>query len=71
MKTTTQTRQTLDEMASTLATLGKLVADIEPFYVVGADLGRLELANTYLEQAEDVLADVCANVNEAQEDEDA
>lgn len=70
MKTTTQTRQTLDEMASTLATLGKLVA-IEPFYVVGADLGRLELANTYLEQAEDVLADVCANVNEAQEDEDA
>ena len=65
---TIEVRQVLDEIESTLGTLGKMAHDIEPSYCVGADFSRVKLALVHLNEAEDKLADVCADTNEREED---
>jgi len=51
-------QQHLDELASTLATLSKMVSDIEPSLCSEHDLARLQIAGAHLDEAEDVLAAV-------------
>jgi hypothetical protein len=68
---TTQAQQHLDELASTLATLTKLVRDIEPSVCTDSDLAKLQIAGAHLDEAEDVLSALCAENVEAQEDEDS
>ena len=67
MNRTDQTRQMLDDIASTLATLTKLARDIEPSCCTDLDHARLTIVADLLNDAEDKLADICADVNEATE----
>jgi len=68
---TTAARQMLDELTSTLGTLQKMINDIEPSLCLPTDLARLESARDYLNDAEDRLAEICANNVEMQELDDA
>jgi len=68
---TTAARQMLDELTSTLGTLQKMINDIEPPLCLPTDLARLESARDYLNDAEDLLAEICANNVEMQELDDA
>ena len=65
---TNEARRVLDDLSATLATLGKMARDIEPSYCTDADLARIEIASSHLNDAEDLLANLCADNNEAQED---
>jgi hypothetical protein len=53
-------RQSLDVLVASLATLAKMARDTEPLYCRLTDLTRLEVARTHLQEAEDLLAEVCA-----------
>jgi len=68
---TTAARQMLYWIEGYLATLGKMVHDIEPSLCLPTDLARLESARDYLNDAEDRLAEICANNVEMQELDDA
>lgn len=59
----------LGEIEDTLATLNKMVADIDPALCVDADFAKLNKAACHLELAETALAEVCAENVERQEDE--
>ena len=64
---TSAARQALHDIESTLATLAKLVQDIEPSLCTDSDLARIEIVASHLNDVEDALADICADNNEAQE----
>ena len=66
-KYTNEARRALDEIESTLATLTKMARDIEPSLCTDTDLARIEIAASHLNDAEDMLAALCADNNEAQE----
>jgi ABC-type transporter Mla subunit MlaD len=64
---TNEARQILDELEATLATLAKLVRDIEPSYCTDTDLASLYIATDDLALVEGRLADLCAKTNEIAE----
>jgi len=57
-------QQHLDELASTWATIGRLLNDIDPQLCGEHDLARLQIAGAHLDEAEDLLAALCADNNE-------
>ena len=63
-----EARQALDDLSATLATLSKMVSDIDPaLYTEDAGKPRLVDALKHLLSAEDLLAEIVADNNEAQE----
>ena len=65
---TERARQALDDIEATLATLNKLVKDIEPSYCTDTDLAVLDSVAASLDEAEAALADLCADHNEQAEE---
>ena len=68
---TNQARRALDAIESTLSTLTKMARDIEPSYCTEGDLATLTIVGDLLNDAEDKMADLCAENVERAEDEDA
>jgi len=62
-------QQHLDELASTWATIGRLLNDIDPQLCGEHDLARLQIAGAHLDSAEDMLSAVY-ETSAKQEDED-
>ena len=61
-----QARRALDAIESTLSTLTKMARDIEPSYCTDGDLATLTIVGDLLNEAEDKMADLCAeNVERA------
>ena len=65
---TNQARRALDAIESTLATLTKMARDIEPSCCTDTDMATLTIVGDLLNEAEDKMADLCAENVERAED---